>query len=100
MTELTPKELDRLIKHLRGQRQGESEIIGGYPREFKSNYCIAADYLEALEDCNERGYSHRDAVTERLSLIASILLCILTELNKCNLTSDGESKRISGMYGF
>jgi hypothetical protein len=44
----TPEELDRLIKHFRSFPQVSSEIIGGYRREFRSDHCLAADYLQLL----------------------------------------------------
>jgi hypothetical protein len=43
-----PEELDRLIKHLRTKPQDCHEYIGGWDRIFKSDYCLAADYLELL----------------------------------------------------
>lgn len=48
MSDLSPRELDRLIRHLREKDQFFIENIGGWRREVKTDHCIAADYLEAL----------------------------------------------------
>lgn len=69
----TPEELDRLIKHFRAFPQGSSEIIGGFHRKFRSDHCLAADYLEVLraelphwqiqEDQSTRDSGVKDALT-------------------------------------
>ncbi len=48
MSNFNVAELDRLIRHLRSKTQSHSETIGGWRREFKSDDCLAADYLETL----------------------------------------------------
>lgn len=39
-------------------------------------------FLDLAKTCDERGFHHRDAVCERLSLIAGVLIAVLAELSK------------------
>jgi hypothetical protein len=61
--DLTPRELDHLIMHLRKQGQRQHEPMGGgYQRQFKSDACLAADYLEAMRAELPHWQHHEESV--------------------------------------